>query len=105
MMILGPLDNDICITVQACSEPKDLIRGCVMPAPIGFCVAMLGGICLCYLDVSIGVCVLDYVIHQPNWKKSRGLTTVFLRFGTPRWKQGSLRGVKAVRGFPTSGSL
>ena len=49
--------------------------------------------------------MLDYVIHQPNWKKSRGLTTVFLRFGAPRWKQASLRGVKAGRGFPTSGSL
>jgi len=51
---------------QETYEPKDLIRGCVMPAPIGFRVAMLGGIFLCYLDVGIGVCVLDNVIHGPR---------------------------------------
>ena len=56
---------------QETHEPKDLIRGCVMRAPIGFRVAMLGGIFVCYLYVSKGVCVLDCVIHQPNWKVQR----------------------------------
>ena len=66
IIILGPLDNDICITVQACSEPKDLIRACVMPAPIGFCVAMLGGIFLCHLAGRKHRCLCAGLCHPPT---------------------------------------